>query len=79
MYWPDFLGRDHLSFGQCGENLTVDGLADGEVTIGDRYWIGDVLLDPTPAVGHMPQSGDAPSTPDMPALLVSRGRHGPYI
>ena len=28
------------SFGQFGENFTVEGLLDGEVCIGDRYRIG---------------------------------------
>ena len=28
-------------YGQFGENFTVDGLADDEVCIGDRYRIGD--------------------------------------
>src|ERR1700722_19774562 len=38
-YWQDHLGRSDLSYGQFGENFTVDGLADMEVCIGDRYRI----------------------------------------
>ena len=39
-YWQEQLGRDDFSYGQFGENFTVDGLADDEVCIGDRYRIG---------------------------------------
>jgi MOSC domain-containing protein YiiM len=43
-YWQRFLGRDDFSYGQFGENFTVDGLADDEVCIGDRYRIGSALF-----------------------------------
>src|SRR5271165_6412699 len=39
-YWEDQLGRSDFTFGQFGENFTVDGLSDAEVCIGDRYRIG---------------------------------------
>src|SRR5262249_61469996 len=37
LYWQAQLGRDDFSYGQFGENFTVDGLADDQVCIGDRY------------------------------------------
>ena len=43
-YPQRFLGRDDFSYGQFGENFTVDGLADDEVCIGDRYRIGSALF-----------------------------------
>ena len=39
-HWERELGRNDFVFGQFGENLTVEGLADDEVCIGDRYRIG---------------------------------------
>src|SRR3954467_8572516 len=39
-YWERFLSRNDFTFGQFGENFTIDGLADNEVCIGDRYRIG---------------------------------------
>ena len=39
-YWQAQLGRSDFSYGQFGENFTVDGLSDGEVCIGDRFRIG---------------------------------------
>ena len=43
-YWQRELGRDDFTYGQFGENFTVEGLADDEVCIGDRYRIGGALL-----------------------------------
>src|ERR1700689_2239186 len=40
-YWEKQLGRSDFTFGQFGENFTVDGLPDDEVYIGDRYRIGN--------------------------------------
>ncbi len=39
-YWERELGRDDFVCGQFGENFTVEGLADDEVCVGDRYRIG---------------------------------------
>src|ERR1700684_1493731 len=35
-YWAKYFGRSDLVPGNFGENLTVEGLADNEVCIGDR-------------------------------------------
>jgi hypothetical protein len=39
-FWANDLDRDDLSPGHFGENLTIDGLADTMVCIGDRFRIG---------------------------------------
>src|ERR1700740_3619343 len=36
-YWQDQLKRNDFEYGQFGENLTIEGLADNEVCIGHRY------------------------------------------
>jgi MOSC domain-containing protein YiiM len=46
-YWEGQLGRSDFTFGQFGENLTVDGLSDDEVRIGGRYRIGGALFEVT--------------------------------
>src|SRR6201989_2526320 len=46
-YWEKYLSRDDFSHGQFGENFTVDGLADDEVCIGDRYRIGTATFEVT--------------------------------
>src|SRR6201988_2457634 len=39
-YWERELKRSDFTFGQFGENFPVEGLADSEVCVGDRYRIG---------------------------------------
>src|ERR1051325_4581012 len=48
-YWRRELARDDFTYGQFGENLTVQGaaLADDAVCIGDRFRIGGALLEVT--------------------------------
>lgn len=43
-WWAEQLGRDDLSPGQFGENLTISGLLEDEVCIGDVYSVGETLL-----------------------------------
>ena len=35
-YWEKYFGRTDFVYGQFGENLTVEGLPDDDVCIGDR-------------------------------------------
>ncbi len=42
-YWAEHLGRNDFTYGQFGENFTVDGLSDDKVCIGDRYRIGEAV------------------------------------
>ncbi|BCR05374.1 sulfurase [Desulfuromonas versatilis] len=44
-YWERELGRADLAYGQFGENLTVEGLPDDQVHIGDVFRIGEALLE----------------------------------
>ena len=46
-YWENVLGRKDFIFGQFGENFTVEGLADNEVCVGDRYRIGGAIFEVT--------------------------------
>src|SRR5450631_4121013 len=78
-YWQDHLGRNDFTYGQFGENFTVDGLSDAEVCIGDRYRIGGALFEVTqPRVGCY-RLGIRMNEPEMAALLVTHGRPGFYF
>src|SRR3954451_13116413 len=44
-YWERLLGRSDFTFGQFGENFTVEGLPDNEVCIGDRFRINNTLFE----------------------------------
>jgi MOSC domain-containing protein YiiM len=45
-HWRRELGRD-LPYGQFGENLTVEGMPETVVSIGDAYRVGGALLQVT--------------------------------
>jgi ferredoxin-NADP reductase/MOSC domain-containing protein YiiM len=78
-YWQDQLARDDFEYGQFGENLTVAGLADDEVCIGDQYRIGDALFEVTQPRVTCYRVGIRLDDPRMPALLVSHHRPGFYF
>ncbi|HEY7122037.1 MAG TPA: MOSC and FAD-binding oxidoreductase domain-containing protein [Solirubrobacterales bacterium] len=78
-YWEKELGRDDFVHGQFGENFTVDGLADDEVCIGDRYRIGAATFEVTQPRVTCYRVGIRMNDPRIPALLVSHRRPGFYL
>ncbi|MFZ0996783.1 MAG: MOSC and FAD-binding oxidoreductase domain-containing protein [Candidatus Sulfotelmatobacter sp.] len=78
-YWERFLGRNDFTFGQFGENFTVDGLPDNEVCVGDRYRIGDGIFEVTQPRVTCYRVGIRMNEPRMPALLVEHHRPGFYF
>jgi ferredoxin-NADP reductase/MOSC domain-containing protein YiiM len=78
-HWERHLRRSDFSYGQFGENLTVDGLPDSEVCIGDRYRIGEAEFEVTQPRVTCYRVGLRMSEPEMPALLVSHHRPGFYM
>jgi ferredoxin-NADP reductase/MOSC domain-containing protein YiiM len=78
-YWERFLGRNDFTFGQFGENFTVEGLPDNEVCIGDRYRIGGAIFEVTQPRVTCYRVGIRMNEPRMPALLVEHHRPGFYF
>jgi ferredoxin-NADP reductase/MOSC domain-containing protein YiiM len=78
-YWQDYLNRTDFSYGQFGENLTVHGLADDEVCVGDRYRIGAAVFEVTQPRVTCYRVGIRMNDARMPALLVSHHRPGFYF
>src|SRR5499426_1955940 len=78
-YWQDRLGRSDFTFGQFGENFTVEGMSDDEVCIGDRYRIGQALFEVTQPRVTCYRVGIRMNEPQMAALLASSGKPGFYF
>src|SRR5580704_3832046 len=82
-YWQEQLKRpglgDPKSFGQFGENFTIEGLPDDAVCIGDRYRIGSALFEVTQPRVTCYRVGIRMNEPRMAALLTSSGRPGFYL
>ncbi|MGH3231310.1 MAG: MOSC domain-containing protein [Streptosporangiaceae bacterium] len=78
-YWQKELNRNDFEYGQFGENFTVQGLADDQVCIGDRYQIGGAVFEVTQPRVTCFRVGIRMNDPQMPALLVSHHRPGFYF
>jgi ferredoxin-NADP reductase/MOSC domain-containing protein YiiM len=78
-HWQQHFGWDDFGYGQFGENLTVDGLADDQVCIGDRYRIGEAEFEVTQPRVTCYRVGLRLGQPQMAALLVSHHRPGFYM
>ncbi len=78
-YWAKYLGRSDLVAGNFGENLTVEGLADNEVCIGDRFRIGDAVVEVSQPRDTCYRVGIRLNRPDIAALLVAHHRPGFYF
>ena len=78
-YWQNQLGRNDFTYGQFGENFTVEGLPDTEVCIGDYYRIGGALFEVTQPRVTCYRVGIRMNEPQMAALLTSHGRPGFYF
>ncbi len=78
-HWQSYFGRDDFTYGQFGENFTVDGLPDDEVCIGDRYRIGEAEFEVTQPRVTCFRVGMRLGEPRLPALLVAHHRPGFYL
>jgi ferredoxin-NADP reductase/MOSC domain-containing protein YiiM len=78
-HWGRHFGRGDIGYGHFGENLTVDGLPDDEVCIGDRYRIGDAEFEVTQPRVTCYRVGLRLGEPQLPALMVSHHRPGFYM
>jgi ferredoxin-NADP reductase/MOSC domain-containing protein YiiM/ferredoxin len=78
-YWASYLGRTDLVAGNFGENLTVEGLADAEVCIGDRFRIGGAVVEVSQPRDTCYRVGIRLQHPEIPALLVAHRRPGFYF
>jgi len=45
--WAKELERDDFTFGQFGENFTVEGMLETDVNVGDMYRIGEAIVQVT--------------------------------
>jgi ferredoxin-NADP reductase/MOSC domain-containing protein YiiM len=78
-YWERFLGRNDFTFGQFGENFTIEGLPDDEVCIGDRYRIGFAEFEVTQPRVTCYRVAIRMNEPRMASLLVEHHRPGFYL
>ena len=76
--WEDELGRS-LPFGQFGENLTVEGLSEDRVEIGDIYRIGTARLQISQPRTPCHKLGARMDSEEFPRRFLESGRSGFYL
>ena len=78
-FWARELGRDGFPYGQFGENLTVEGLSEDTVRVGDTFRVGATLLQVTqPRIPCYKLTMRMDEGPDFPARFQETGRMGFY-
>lgn len=78
-YWKKFLGRDDLGPGSFGENLTINGLLDNEMSIGDELQIGTGKFQVTQPRFPCFKLGIAMGHPEFVRTFDGSGRNGFYL
>ena len=77
--WREELDRDDLTYGQFGENFTVERLLDGDVHVGDIYRVGQAVVEVTH--GRIPchKLGLRFGDPEFPKTFLKSLRTGFFL
>ena len=78
-HWARELGRTDFTFGQFGENLTVEGMLDHDVHVGDIFRIGTALFEVTQPRVPCFKLGIRMGMPQFPKMFFASGRPGFYL
>lgn len=78
-YWKHELGRDDLTYGQFGENLTVEGMTDDAVRIGDVFRVGSATVQVAQPRLPCYKLAIKMENPKFPKLFLLSRRTGFYL
>ena len=78
-YWADRIGRVPLESSQFGENLTVAGVTEEQVVLGDRYQVGTAILRVTQPRLPCFKLGIRMGINDFPRQFLDSGKLGFYL
>lgn len=78
-YWRRELGRADFTFGQFGENLTVEGMREDDVHIGDVFRVGQALVEVSQPRPPCFKLGIKLGMARFPKMFLASGRVGFYL
>ncbi len=78
-FWKPKLNRGDFSFGQFGENFTVDNMLEDRIHIGDVFRVGDAEVEVTQPRVPCYKLGIKMQLPDFPKMFLSSNRVGFYL
>ena len=78
-HWRRELSRADLTFGQFGENFTVEGMVEDDIHIGDVFRVGDALVEVTQPRPPCFKLGIKMGMAGFPKMFLASGRVGFYL
>lgn len=78
-FWQKALGHPEFHYGKFGENLTIDGLDESRLCIGDQLQVGNCVLEITQPRVPCFKLGLAFDREEMPRLFVENAATGIYF
>jgi MOSC domain-containing protein YiiM len=78
-YWKEFYPELEMPWGMFGENLTVEGLHEANVNIGDTFQIGEAVIQATQPRQPCYKLGIRFGTQKMVKQFVDSGFAGVYV
>jgi MOSC domain-containing protein YiiM len=77
--WRQEWTRKDVAAGAFGENLTVRGIQESTACVGDRFEIGESLIEVTSPRGPCWKLARRHGVPDLVAIVKANHRHGWYL
>ena len=78
-YWKSELSRNDFTYGQFGENFTVEGMLEDEIHIGDVFRVGGALVEVTQPRVPCAKLGFKMGMAKFPKLFLQNSRVGFYL
>jgi MOSC domain-containing protein YiiM len=77
--WRAELGRPDMGYGGFGENFTASGQTESDVCLGDRFRVGDAIVEVSQPRGPCAKLARRWDRPDLAKLVILSGRSGWYL
>ena len=78
-YWKRELGRTDFTFGQFGENVTVEGMLEDQICVGDVFRVGSALVEVTQPRVPCYKLGIKMGLPQFVKMFLASCRVGFYL
>ena len=78
-HWKNLYPNLDWHYGMLGENLTVEGLDETQLTVGDVYKVGNALIQVTQPREPCTTFAAKMGTPKIMEQFIAHGRPGTYI
>jgi MOSC domain-containing protein YiiM len=78
-FWRPHLNLPEMPYGGFGENLTIEGLDETGVSIGDQWRVGEILLEVSQPRQPCWKMGRRWQLPDLPKQVIQNGKSGWYL